>query len=376
MTAHDEFNRMFSDWLDEQAGRGAPDYLDGILARTTRTRQRPAWSSLERWLPVQLTFTGRLAPIPRPVWIVALLATLVLAAAALFAGAIAQRRLPHFGAAANGAIALIDGGSLKIANTDGTNVRTVASLPNGAEELSFSPDGTRLAYETTGPIPAIIVADADGSHPIAVASGPAVATGMPIAWSADGRRLAFTSLLAANTIGTIDTVDADGSHLRQVITGPAAEAVDRFAPAWSPDGQWIAFFSTGVSNDVVLNVIHPDGSGPKTLKTSPADPDLAKLAWSPDPAQSRLLYVATAGRYVTLYDLSTETETTVDSGFWPSWSPDGRMVTWWNFGTNVASVADVLANQLRPTMVFPMVPGARCQDNPDLAGKAICAPAQ
>ena len=31
-------------------------------ARTTRTRQRPAWSSLERWLPVQTTL--RLAPVP------------------------------------------------------------------------------------------------------------------------------------------------------------------------------------------------------------------------------------------------------------------------------------------------------------------------
>ena len=53
MTANYDFTGMISGWLDEQAGRGAPDYLDEILARTTRTRQRPAWSSLERWLSVQ-----------------------------------------------------------------------------------------------------------------------------------------------------------------------------------------------------------------------------------------------------------------------------------------------------------------------------------
>ncbi|HEY8800718.1 MAG TPA: hypothetical protein VIM20_08980, partial [Candidatus Limnocylindrales bacterium] len=76
MNAHDDFNGMFSDWLDDQVGRGAPDYLDGILARTTRTRQRPAWSSLERWLPVQMTFSGRLAPIPRLAWLAALIAML------------------------------------------------------------------------------------------------------------------------------------------------------------------------------------------------------------------------------------------------------------------------------------------------------------
>ena len=106
MNARNDANGIVSGWLDEQAGRGAPDYLDEILARTIRTRQRPAWSSLERWLPVQLTFTGRLAPIPRLAWAVALLVILVLAAAALFAAGVGQRRLPHFGYAANGQIAI------------------------------------------------------------------------------------------------------------------------------------------------------------------------------------------------------------------------------------------------------------------------------
>ena len=65
MTQHDGFDRTLSAWLDEQAGHGTPTYLGDVLARTIRTRQRPAWSSLERWLPVQMTFSGRLAPIPR-----------------------------------------------------------------------------------------------------------------------------------------------------------------------------------------------------------------------------------------------------------------------------------------------------------------------
>ena len=55
MTLNDGFERTVSDWLDEQAGQGMPGYLDETLARTTRTRQRPAWSSLERWLPVDLS---------------------------------------------------------------------------------------------------------------------------------------------------------------------------------------------------------------------------------------------------------------------------------------------------------------------------------
>src|SRR4051794_7974717 len=115
MTARNDHDGVISDWLDEQAGPGAPDYLDEILTRTTRTRQRPAWSSLERWLPVQMTFSGRLAPIPRLAWLAAVVAMLVLAAAALFVAGVGQRRLPHFGAAANGGIAFIDGGTLRVA---------------------------------------------------------------------------------------------------------------------------------------------------------------------------------------------------------------------------------------------------------------------
>jgi hypothetical protein len=137
MTAHDDFNAMFSDWLDDQAGRGAPDYLDEILVRTIRTRQRPAWSSLERWLPVQLTFSGRLAPIPRLAWIMVVLAMLVLAAAALLVVGVGQRRLPHFGAAANGQIAFVDGGNLKVAAADGTNSSTLTVLPDGAERFDL-----------------------------------------------------------------------------------------------------------------------------------------------------------------------------------------------------------------------------------------------
>ena len=38
---------------NEYAAHRVPGHLDAVLQETSTMRQRPAWSSLERWLPVQ-----------------------------------------------------------------------------------------------------------------------------------------------------------------------------------------------------------------------------------------------------------------------------------------------------------------------------------
>ena len=73
----DRFDHSLSRWLADQSS--TPTYLDEAMARTRATRQRPAWSFPERWLPMQLTM--RRAYVPRPFFYLALVALLAIAVA-------------------------------------------------------------------------------------------------------------------------------------------------------------------------------------------------------------------------------------------------------------------------------------------------------
>ncbi len=114
MTLNDGFERTVSDWLDEQAGRGAPGYLDEALSRTIRTRQRPAWSSLERWLPVDLSTRRSMFALRtsmRPIALLLLVALLIAVVVAVAAGS--RRPLPApFGMARNGQIVTSQDGDI------------------------------------------------------------------------------------------------------------------------------------------------------------------------------------------------------------------------------------------------------------------------
>jgi len=66
-------------------------------------------------------------------------------------------------------------------------------------------------------------------------------------------------------------LDLATSQARQVAVGPSHD------PAWSPDGQWLAF--TGGLENTDIYIVHPDGSGETSITNSP---DLEQLpAFSP-----------------------------------------------------------------------------------------------
>src|SRR4051812_3243194 len=109
MNTNDMFGQELSAWLQEEGEHRVPNHLPEVLVETAATRQRPWWSSPERWLPVQSKL--RFSPVPRVAWILVVLAIVIAlgVAAVLVVGSRRHPLPPPFGPARNGLI--VYGGS-------------------------------------------------------------------------------------------------------------------------------------------------------------------------------------------------------------------------------------------------------------------------
>ena len=215
--------------LLEVAGQSpTPTDLDDLLTRTARTRQRPAWSIPERWLPVNIavqepTVAGR-RPSLRAIALIALLALGLAAGAVFVAGR--QPRLPApFGLASNGLVAYVDP-----ADGYGALVDAVYRMPFGD----------------------ILTADPVTGHQSVLVAGPTL-DGNPV-YSPDGTRIAFVRETDAGR--SLYVMELQDGALRALTPRPMADIRD---PAWSPDGSSIAF--TAPDGDLwQLWIARTDGS--------------------------------------------------------------------------------------------------------------------
>jgi Tol biopolymer transport system component len=103
----------------------------------------------------------------------------------------------------------------------------------------FSPDGRRIAFESTrsGERVEVWLASADGSQVEQLTRGPGGWQGSP-RWSPDGTRIAF-DCRGEGGHWDIWTIAADGGTPRRLTQYPGDESL----PTWSQDGRWVYFSS-------------------------------------------------------------------------------------------------------------------------------------
>ena len=84
MTQRRDVDRLLATWSEDAYSPPAPAYLTKVLERTRHTRQRRAWASLERWLPMTVTTDRPAAPRAlRLAWILLIVVALVVVAAGI-----------------------------------------------------------------------------------------------------------------------------------------------------------------------------------------------------------------------------------------------------------------------------------------------------
>lgn len=384
MTPIDRFERQLPGALTDLADPRTPDYFIDILGLTARTRQRPAWTSLERWLPMDIA-TARV-PMTRFPWrtvgVLALVGLLALAALAAVVGS--RPTLPSpFGPAANGLIAydeagqihtldpdtgdrtlllseqetdlapvfsrdgsrlafarVTTGGSqLVVAAADGSDVRKVTPEPLvGLRDWSFSPDGRSIvALASIDGRPQIVVAAADGDASVqSFDVGATLDDGAPQYRPTEGDEIAFVGLEAGQPHRGIYGLDPSTGDVRAIIPPRASQDIHAFA--WSPDGSQLLYGAHDPTSEVIsarTYVMSADGTDDRRLDQHPDAIADFHVAWSNDGTRiiiGRIFSPEGAAQYAVVpvdgRDLGVELECPpagVAGGCegW-AWSPDDR----------------------------------------------------
>jgi TolB protein len=224
---------------------------------------------------------------------------------------------------------------LYMMNPDGTDVQQIpVPLPPAVGSADISRDGNELAFNH-GFVLYTVRGDGTDLRPVV----PAGRGASQPAWSPDGQRIAYGA--APSGVQDIWTVDRLGTQEKDLT---ATLDYSEFAPDWSPDGTMLVYdrYPVDLSTRAQLWTIKADGSDPRLLLADPEN-DLLNPAFSPD--GSWIAYVRGPGYFTEVRAIHPDgtddhpiLQTDGDIAVYnPAWSPDGQSLVF-SYGLNIATI--------------------------------------
>jgi TolB protein len=210
---------------------------------------------------------------------------------------------------------------------DGANQRPLTSLHSISLTPRWSPDASRIAFTCFAPANGLVSAQIcmysmDSGKTVSFARFRG--TNNSPAWSPDGSQIIFSSSMQGNP--ELYLTDANGGRPKRLTFSNGAST----SPAWNPKtGQTVAFVSDrgGIPQLFLMNA---DGTNITKLDL----PDMGYVidpAWSPNGQLLAFSWRRPSGNYdLYIMDAATQkiVELTRDAGRneRPSWAPDGRHI--------------------------------------------------
>ena len=164
-------------------------------------------------------------------------------------------------------------------NIDGSGLKQITNIPEGACEPKWSPDGLRIVFISpcvrhlsSYPGAGLSIIKADGTGLIPLPSAPG--GDYDPSWSPDGNQIAFTSLRKEGVPGIFILNLLD--YTVKSLVDDETRAISQ--PAWSPNGKEIAY----VNSDNRVWVMDANGENRRSLISGEGDYLISGPSWSPD----------------------------------------------------------------------------------------------